>query len=217
LNCPPSGDTRSRLLAAAGEVFAEAGFEHATVREICRRAGANVAAVNYHFGDKLGLYTDLVLSQIRFVGEAAAATACEGPPEEQLREFITRYLHGLLGKGKPAWAWRLTALEVFRPSPVLKTIVDEILRPTEYRLRGLISEIVGLPKDDDKVRMCAHSIVGQCLHYRHAEHVLAHLWPSLWEDPDRLQRLADHIVQFSLSALHAIRKERRKDGRKKSA
>ena len=52
-------NTRTRLLKAAAEVFAEHGYENATVRQICTRAGANVALVNYHFGDKLELYTEV--------------------------------------------------------------------------------------------------------------------------------------------------------------
>jgi len=56
--------TREKLIEAAGQVFAERGFQEATVREICSRAGTNGAAVNYHFGDKLGLYTEVLRSSI---------------------------------------------------------------------------------------------------------------------------------------------------------
>jgi len=52
--------TRDKILSAAGEVFAEQGFEGATIRAITERAGVNVAAVNYHFRDKAELYTRVV-------------------------------------------------------------------------------------------------------------------------------------------------------------
>ena len=52
--------TKARLLEAAGEEFAEKGFELARVRAICERAGANLAAVNYHFGDKEQLYVEVL-------------------------------------------------------------------------------------------------------------------------------------------------------------
>ena len=51
-------DLKARLLEAAGEEFAEKGFEAARVRSICERAGANLAAINYHFGDKERLYVE---------------------------------------------------------------------------------------------------------------------------------------------------------------
>ena len=57
--------TKTRLLEAAGEEFAEKGFEVARVRSICERAGANLAAVNYHFGDKEQLYVQAVLEAHR--------------------------------------------------------------------------------------------------------------------------------------------------------
>src|SRR5437016_3170156 len=57
-------DTRARLIEAAGAVFAEQGYRAATVRDICARAGANVAAINYHFRDKMGLYVEVVRTSI---------------------------------------------------------------------------------------------------------------------------------------------------------
>ena len=49
-----SDPTREKLLDVAGRIFADRGYRAATIREICLAAGANVAAVNYHFGDKMG-------------------------------------------------------------------------------------------------------------------------------------------------------------------
>ncbi len=53
-------ETRERLLRTGARLFAERGFKQVTVRDICRAARANVAAVNYHFGNKLGLYREVL-------------------------------------------------------------------------------------------------------------------------------------------------------------
>jgi TetR/AcrR family transcriptional regulator, regulator of cefoperazone and chloramphenicol sensitivity len=200
--------TKAKLMQAAGEVFGEVGFEGATVREICRRAGANVAAVNYHFGDKVGLYTQTIVHALRFAGEAAQASVSGGTPEDQLRAFVHRYMLGLFGPGNATWLPRLVAVETSRSSPVLKSVVKHVIRPTEARVRTFVSECVGLPSDDEQVRMCAHSIIGQCLHYKHAHGVLSILWPDLWRSPDRLERLTNHIVDFSLGGLREVKRRR---------
>ena len=78
---PPHGDnndakTRRRLLESAGEVFGEQGFDRATGKEICRRAGVNAAAVNYHFGGMEGLYVAVVReAHSRLVTLAALSAA----------------------------------------------------------------------------------------------------------------------------------------------
>src|ERR1700736_611736 len=76
--------TREKLLEVAEHVFADRGYQAATIREICVRAGANVAAVNYHFGDKLGLYTEVLQQSIRAAQIDAIRNALDktAPPEE---------------------------------------------------------------------------------------------------------------------------------------
>ena len=98
-------ETRERLVRAAESLFAERGFRRVTVREICVTARANVAAVNYHFGDKLGLYRVIVQRAIDRMCETTelARRAGDGqPPEEQLRRFISIFLQRLLGPGHNA-------------------------------------------------------------------------------------------------------------------
>src|ERR1700758_521994 len=87
-------NTRDRILTAAGEVFAEQGFEGATIRAITERAGVNVAAVNYHFRDKAELYTRVVVDACS-ARRAFRDVIAEAPdsPEERLRSLIYHFLH----------------------------------------------------------------------------------------------------------------------------
>src|ERR1700744_5622166 len=81
-------ETRRELLEAAGEVFAEVGFREATVREICRRGNANIAAVNYHFGDKKTLYLEVLrYSSARAMEKYPPLlnVGPDAPPEKRLR------------------------------------------------------------------------------------------------------------------------------------
>ena len=88
-------ETRQRLLDAAERLFAERGFNKVSVRDICREAGANVAAVNYYFRDKWGLYREVLQVIIDYSKRTRelAHDASEGkPPEERLRHYIRVFL-----------------------------------------------------------------------------------------------------------------------------
>src|SRR5215468_3936372 len=67
--------TRTELLEAAGHVFAEKGFDRATGKEICERAGANSAAINYYFGGMDGLHAAVLEEANRRVVPLASVTA----------------------------------------------------------------------------------------------------------------------------------------------
>src|SRR5438067_1880535 len=148
---PLTDGTRTRLLDAAGEVFAESGFQAATVREICARAGVNIALVNYHFGDKLELYTAVLRHSIGSARNKIIQSSLDSAasPEEALRDLIRAMLQRICGAG-PGWHVRLMVHELARPTPAMACVIDEAMRPIYDRFRALIGAILKLPPDHDK-------------------------------------------------------------------
>jgi TetR/AcrR family transcriptional regulator, regulator of cefoperazone and chloramphenicol sensitivity len=204
--------TRAKLLEAASEVFAEHGFQAATVREICARVGANVAAINYYFGDKLGLYTE-ILRQTICAGENEAmleALKRSRTPDEALRTLVTVMLERMSARKSAASRFRIMAHELARPTPALPHVVNEVMRPNYNKLREIIGGILGLAPEHETTRLCAHSLIGQVVHYAHARPVIALLWPELQMTPERYQQIAQHIADFTLRSLHALAKQKGK-------
>jgi AcrR family transcriptional regulator len=202
--------TRTKLLEAAGEVFASVGYENATIREICARAGANVASVNYHFGDKLGLYTEVLRRSIGAPKNEAVLKMFDldpAEPEVILKLVIRAMIQRMCGADRHELnlRFRLMAHELAQPTPARAPVIDEAIRPIYERLLTLIGRLLNLPEDHDKTRLCAHSIVGQIAHYAHARPVLASLWPEQKMTPAQMEEIADHIAEFSLAYIRAVR------------
>jgi TetR/AcrR family transcriptional regulator, regulator of cefoperazone and chloramphenicol sensitivity len=200
----PSDDTREKLLKAAEQIFAERGFFATTVREICQRAGANVAAVNYHFGDKLNLYTEVLRRFARTLDVEAAIADRTAPPEELLRKIIRMRLQGVFASDNPDWGFRLMLHEWVQPTPAMARVMNESLRPLYDRFRDIVGAMLGLPRDHETTRLCVHSIIGQAIHYVQGRPILARLWPELKMTPDQVDRIADHIADFSLAYIRAF-------------
>jgi AcrR family transcriptional regulator len=199
--------TRDKLLEVAGPIFAKRGYQAATIREICAGARANVAAINYHFGDKLGLYTEVLQQSVRAAQVLAVHNALDPntPPEEILRALIRARLRSINGKDLPDWHSRLLAHEFAQPTPALRQLVDKLTRPIYKRLLELIGGMIGMPPNDDNTRLCAISVVGQVLAYVLPGPLLTEIWPELKMTPEQVERIADHITDFSLSYLQDFR------------
>jgi AcrR family transcriptional regulator len=209
-----SDRTRERLIDAAGEMFAELGFHHTTVRQICNRAGANIAAVNYHFRDKTGLYTEVVRQSMRAARLDAVRAAFDqnAPPEEILRAVIKTRLESLRGLDLGDWHFRIFAHELAKPTPAMNVVVNEAIRPLYLRMCQLLSMMLKLPPDHQKTRLCAHSIIGQILFYAFAAPVISRLGPAMKMTQPQVDLIANHIAEFSLAYL---RKTKPSSGRKR--
>lgn len=202
--------TRARLIEAAAMVFAEHGFQAATIREICTRAGANLAAVNYHFRDKAGLYLAVLRHSLSAGGQPEPRDAAmrASTPEEGLRLMISAMLRRMHSPTTgPACHFRIMAHEMAQPTEALPRVVEEIMRPNYAALRDLLSRLLGKAPDDDVTRLYAHSIIGQVVHYAHAGPVIALLWPDLRMTAETLDAVAAHIGDFSLNAIKQLKEE----------
>lgn len=201
-------ETRLRLLQAAGEVFAEQGYRRATVRDICSRADANIAAINYHFGDKEKLYIAVLR---HWLGEALHNYPPDGglPPDapatQRLHVFVRAWLYRMLGEGTPAWHGKLMAREMSEPTAGFECILADTVTPLANRLSGIVRELLGPETPERVVRDCAMSIAGQCCFYRHAHEMLIRLYPDHDHSRQEIEHLAEHITRFSLAALEAYR------------
>ena len=207
-------EARSRLLKAAARLFGERGFNHVSVREICKEAGTNVASVNYHFRDKLGLYRELIgtVAEGMNQGKIAALEAAAGqPPEDQLRAYVSGFLHQLLDSNPPedCWMEKLIGREMTEPTPALDLIIEKGIKPAGERLNKLVSEVVGLPAHDGRVVMCAASIQGLCIFYRSSRTVAERMVPGLRYTPEVVDRVADFIASFSLAGMRALAQEKK--------
>lgn len=201
-----SEQTRERLLDAAREVFSQQGFQGATVREICRRAEANVAAVNYHFGSKDGLLAE-ALNFNRLKALQTANVQADACPKMRLRLFIHDFMLMLLDEKNPSSQCQIMARELADPTPALDKIVREAIAPLHAFLFELVSEIVGTKISETEQQRCVHSILGQCLFYRHSHPVLQRLNPKLRYDAKEIEALAAHIADFSLAGIKHLAKK----------
>jgi TetR/AcrR family transcriptional regulator, regulator of cefoperazone and chloramphenicol sensitivity len=206
--------TEKRLLEAAGEIFAEYGYRAATVRQICEKAGANLAAVNYHFGDKEGLYMAVLRSVPSAQAEkypSALGLAAEARAEQKLCAYIRSLLHRVFDEGRPGWHTKIMAREIIEPTRAFDALVEEAARPLHKEVASIVRELLGSAATDESVRLCALSIVSQCVYYHHARTVILRLYPEQKYGADDIERLIAHITNFSLSAVKQFARQKKCD------
>jgi AcrR family transcriptional regulator len=200
-----SQDTAARLLAAATEVFTEMGYRNATLRAICQRAGANNAAINYHFRDKEHLYLAVIEQAITLMNEGSTPVRADpdATPEQRLRAFIYSLITDMLSD-KPSWLMKLVARELAEPTVGLDLLLEKLVRPFNAELKDVVREVAGPGMSEDDVDDCATSIVAQCHHFEHAQAAVFRMGRYTNYTPEVIDHLADHITRFSLAGIRAL-------------
>jgi TetR/AcrR family transcriptional regulator, regulator of cefoperazone and chloramphenicol sensitivity len=206
---PASADTRQRLIDKAATLFADRGFDNVTVREICKASNANVAAVNYHFGDKAGLYRAVITLAIKAMQETNELSQRAGDglsPDDQIREFIRVFVRRLTGEGPNNWIHRLMAREMQHPTEALEQVMTQVVKPRLEYLGGVAAMVMALAPSDPRVQRSVASLQMQCL-------LAARPIPPLLEKTFApgmrdVEATINHIAEFSLGGMRAIASEK---------
>ncbi len=155
--------TRERILGAAAEIFAARGFRHATVRTICQQARANVAAVNYYFHGKLGLYKAVLhwaMDIMRRGNEGQVPARGQAPARQRLEAYYRHRLRICHGDGHETWIHRLLAQENTDPTPAFNLLIEHVYRPSWMALADVVSDCMNLPCGDWRVQLATGNALG---------------------------------------------------------
>ncbi len=205
-------ETRKRLLDAAGVLFAEKGFRDTTTAAICRAAGANIAAVNYHFGGKEDLYA--AAWRHEFERSIAAyppdgGVAPDAPAEERLRGHIQAQVKRFMDS--ESRDLDIAHREMSHPTGLLAEVMHRSITPLRRTHLALVCELLGPRATEQEVQLCEMSTHAQCfvalMHERHRRGgppgARRHAPPMLAIDGPAL---AAHITRFSLAGIREVRR-----------
>ncbi|QJB57537.1 TetR/AcrR family transcriptional regulator [Pseudodesulfovibrio sp. zrk46] len=201
------GSTRARILNASSDVFCQKGFENTTIRDICTAANANVAAVNYHFGDKKKLYNEVLKKwMMEFAEEKQLRKEIEEQKdaEGKIRVFIKSDMASLCAFNDPS------GIHLQRTRILLRELSSEDHDPDVFEcykdleedlLHPVIRDIVGPVDDKAFEQACIVANAATTHHFI----INIHDPRTRLQTKEDLEYMTDFLTSFVMGGLKAIR------------
>jgi AcrR family transcriptional regulator len=202
--------TRSHIINVAGQVIAEKGYEAATGKEICERAGVSAALISYHFGGMARLYHevlreayDTMVALDRFGTLLAGKT----DPKERLWALCDTIVSGFLQPAGAGWEWRVISREALSASAEIEDLRATQLIPKIMLMRDLVGELLDLPVQHPAVafgclQVMAPNVLLQVGDWR----AIGRALPGFHIDPSDKDELTRCLYSFILGGLRAMAK-----------
>jgi AcrR family transcriptional regulator len=207
--------TKERILDEAEALFALKGYDAVSVREITGAANCNLAAVNYHFGNKKNLYLEVFRSRwlpratrIKKSFQDSIKATGALTPSAVVQSLARAFLEGPFSEEERKRHHQLISSELAKPTEAFKMITDQALRPMFDSLFEDLRRV--LPDDIEEERLVLNicSVFAMVLYFNFAR-ILISSFTGYDYDPDFKRRLVDHIVEFSINGLGIESKESR--------
>lgn len=220
---------RERLLKIAGPLFAKHGRDGLSVRQITAAAGVNLAAVNYHFGSKDGLFHAVCLERVRSMNALRLATleaaqkltAPAAPTVEQVFEAYVRPLveHLLQASDPSSLLMTRMIMNEFGDAnsqfvklmhdeiqPFIKCFVVALATALEQSLHASSSTATQKKLPDGAIEAISWGLLfntGAMLHTTMCSAKFSLFFPDIKDSP-RHEKIIEHIVSYSTAGLHAL-------------
>ncbi len=203
-----SAETKTKILEAAARIISQKGYPSTTVAEICDGAGANIAAVNYHFGDKKNLY----IETWKYAFHHAITTH---PPDggvprdadfpERLKGWVVSTLRRITDPD--CFDFEITHAELTHPTGFLTEVISANAHKMFNPLENLVKEYLGGIADEQDIQLCAMSIHAQCMNPMVFSLRKNHVLPIPMPVRPGIDKIVDHVMQFSLGGLERAKWE----------
>ncbi|YCM45149.1 TetR/AcrR family transcriptional regulator [Verrucomicrobiaceae bacterium 227] len=193
--------TKDKVLCAAVSVFAEKSYRDATVAEICERAEANIAAINYHFGSKEKLLQQTLRHAFNLAEEKYPIRGSLNPgdpAEERLYAFMDAMIRRGFDSGPAGLFERIMSHEGTREAGN-EVVFDEVNRLQGKHLSQILRELLDEP-DEHTFHHARLNVIALCVFSNIAHKLSRLLFPNSPTKED-LSRYIDQQYRFALAGL----------------
>lgn len=203
------GSTKQAVLEAALDVFAEHGYRDGSVAKICERAGANRAAVNYHFGSKENLYREVWRHGEEETRRAFPFEPRDGAvsPKLRLKWLMRSFLKSTFDPGTPGKFARIVAHELHEPHEFLTEDREALPEHLESVFRPIIRDLLGPLARDEDVTLCEVMVLLPMLSVgmsKFPTHPAGHRSFDLGVDPEEV---AAQVFEFAMAGIGNLRRK----------
>lgn len=199
--------TKDLIIDCAGQLIAKYGYPKVTSKSICEKAGINLAAINYHFGSRDGLYVEVLKEVHKFlinVDELKNLYMKDLSPKEKLETFIDLFIKSSLDEKN--WHIKVWAREIVNPSPYINQILSEEIMPKLNIVARIFGEYTEMSLEDPKLYSCILNTMSPFIIV-----FLVHNTPEVVPIKDSVkpsvEELISHLKRFAFAGLDEFKKK----------
>ncbi|WP_151980751.1 TetR/AcrR family transcriptional regulator [Acinetobacter guerrae] len=197
--------TKAKIIEAAGQLIAQEGFAQTTNKAIAQLAQVDLAAINYHFEGREGLYKAVLAeAHTHYIDEQQLAELVKSSlsPTRKLEIFFESLISKLAAND--VWHSQVFIRELFSPTPYLEQFMAHDGNRKFQYIRQIISQVSGLDENHPSLLPCIVSVMAPCLMLIIASTNIA--VPVHHVTKMDSQQLVQHLLSFSLAGLAEIEK-----------